>query len=131
VVRGLLIYTVRRASVGKTMGIGTPRYLPFGITTDDRWGAARRRRLVAICGLCALAVAGFVVAVKAHDLIITQSADAPAAGVSPGPEAPTEPAAAPVPVPSAPSPAVIEPPAPATEPSSVPTVLRGAGIKPR
>ncbi len=78
---GELIYTVRHASMGKTMGIGTARYLPLGITTEDRWGAARRRRLVAICLLCALAVAGFVIAEKAHDLMVTKSADAPAAGV--------------------------------------------------
>ena len=134
------------------MGIGTPRYLPLGITTDDRWGAARRRRLVAICALCALVMAGFVIAEKVHDLMITKSAESTAAGVSPGPEAPITPrstqppteapslttataATVPVPVPSSPSPAAaIEAatvPAAAPEPPSVPTVLRGAGIKPR
>jgi hypothetical protein len=81
--------------------------------------------------------------------MVTKSADAPAAGVSPGPEAlielrstqpPTEApslttaAAVPVPEPSSPSPAAIEfpaDPAAAPVPDSLPTVLRGAGIKPR
>jgi hypothetical protein len=150
---GELIYTIRNASMGETMGIGTSRYLPLGITTDDRWGAARRRRLVAICALCALAAAGFVVAEKASDLMATRSADAQSAGISPGmAEAPVKPPATteapnfaatailpetvPVAVPSPPSAAAaIEPasmPAPAApEPPSPPTVLRGAGIKPR
>jgi hypothetical protein len=139
------------------MGIGTPRYLPLGITTENRWGAARRRRLVAICALCALAVAGFVIAEKAHDLMVMKSADAPAVGVSSGSKAPieprsvqppteapnlaakaTEPTTVPVSAPSSPGAAApIEPasmPAPAAaepEPPSLPTVLRGAGIKPR
>ena len=53
----------------------------FGHHHGGPLGAARRRRLVAICLLCALAVAGFVIAEKAHDLMVTKSADAPAAGV--------------------------------------------------
>ena len=133
------------------MEIGTPRYLPLGITTDDRWGAARRRRLVVICALCALAAACFVIAEKARDLMTTKSADA---GVSPGmaeapvklphvpatTEAPNFAATATaatvtVPAPSSPSAAAaIEAPtvpAAAPEPPSLPTVLRGAGIKRR
>ena len=152
---GGLIYAVRRAS-GGTMGIGTARYLPLGITTDDRWGAARRRRLVAICALCALAAAGFAIAEAAHDLMRTKPAeDVRADGVNRGtPEAApklprvppearapslaataTEPPTAPVAAPmSAGAAAAIElptMPAPAPEPPSLPTVLRGAGIRPR
>lgn len=135
------------------MSIGTARYLPLGITTDDRWGAAGRRRLVAICAICALAVAGFVIAETAHGLMTPNSADIRTDGVSPGTaEAPvklpgvppatenfestaTLPAAEPIPEPSSPSPAVaIEPPtvpAAVLEAPSAPTVLRGAGVKRR
>jgi hypothetical protein len=134
------------------MAIGTPRYLPLGITTDDRWGAARRRRLVVICALCALTLAGLVTAETAYDLMTTNSADTRADGVSPGtaealvkPPATTEtpnfaatatlPETVPVaaPSPSSAAAAIEAPAVPAAtpEPPSLPTVLRGAGIKPR
>lgn len=146
------IHTVRHASMGETMGIGTSRYLPLGITTDDRWGAARRRRLLAIWALSALAVAVVVIAESAHDLMTANSADARTAIVNRGtPEVPvkprstqppteepsfaataTEPAILPVPAPGSPSAVAIEPPtvsAALPDPPSVPTVLPGAGKK--
>jgi hypothetical protein len=36
------------------VGIGTIRYLPLGITTDDRWGATRRQRLGALGSVLAV-----------------------------------------------------------------------------
>lgn len=131
------------------MGIGTARYLPLGITTDDRWGAARRRRLAAICALFALAATGFVIAETAHDRMTTKPTDARADGVSPGTaKAPVRPAATteaanfvatatlpetvPVTAPNA-AEAIEAPTVPGAPPEapSLPTVLRGAGSKPR
>jgi len=134
-VRRELIYAVRYASLEQTMAIRTARSLPLGITTDARWGAARRRRLPAMCAVCAVTAAGFLII---HHLVSTNSTDARA---SVGMLAPTEgpslttATAAIEPIPTAPTPAAaVEPatvPAAVPEPPSVPTVLRGAGVKPR
>jgi hypothetical protein len=123
------------------MGIGTARSLPLGITTDARWGAARRRRLPAICALCALAAAGVLIAETVRHLMSTNSDDARATVVDRGTQPPTEAltlttaTGAIVPISSAPIPAAaIDPasvPAVVPEPPRVPTVLRGAGVKPR
>jgi hypothetical protein len=128
------------------MAIETPPYAPLGITTEIRWGAARWRRLAVFCAVCALVPAGVLIAETAHRLWSSGAAavvEAPVgtARVATPTGAPdrapktSEPAAAPAaaPMPSA-RPAGIEPamvPASIPEPSSPPTILRGAGIKPR
>ena len=140
------------------MSAGTTRQLPLGITTDDRWGASRRRRiLMTICSMCAVAAVSFLIAEKAHDVIVSRSATAPVAATSPvagrawrgagavteAPRAPAEPAEVVIPGPISPSaaaastkpPSEPEPPTvPAVappEPPGPPTVLRGASIRPR
>ena len=130
------------------MAIETPPYAPLGITTDTRWGVARWRRVAAICAVCALVAAGVLIAERAHRLWTAHSgagstpAEAPvsAARVPVPTEAPNrvpkvgEPAVVPTATPLTPArPAVVEATMPASvpEPSSPPTVLRGAGIKPR
>src|SRR5947209_17319756 len=57
------------------MAIGTTRYFPLGISTEDRWGVARRRRVLAICAACALVAAGFVIVGNAR-LITMKPVDA-------------------------------------------------------
>src|SRR3954453_13739185 len=70
------------------MAIGTTRYFPLGISTEDRWGVARRRRLLAICAVCALLAAGFAIVGRAR-LITMKPVDA---GLRPATsEAPVEP----------------------------------------
>ena len=132
------------------MATETPPYLPLSITTETRWGAARWRRVAVICALSALGAAGFAIAEKAADVVNARSAAAPPVGVSPGivqapltapsqqPATEAAPATATVAIttPLSPSSAVLSAkpdstPAAAPEPPSSPTVLRGAGIKPR
>ena len=116
------------------MAIGTTQSLPLGITVYDCRGRVRRRRLVAICTLCGLAAAGFAMADKARVLMVTKSATVEPAAESPGTwEAPIQPATVPETAPSPPSAAALIEPAgaPEPEPSNLPTIIRGAGIKPR
>ena len=129
------------------MAIETPPYAPLGITAGTRWGAARWRRLAVICALCALLAAGVLIAERAHRLWTTYSGAGPTpveTSVSAGAPMPTEipnreprtsePALVPTAAPLSPTrPAVVEATMPVSlaAPSSPPTVLRGAGIKPR
>jgi hypothetical protein len=131
------------------MAIGTTRYLPLGISTNDRWGIARWRRLAALCALVAVAAAGFVIAEKAFELTTMKPPTKEADSVDHGaPATPTEAPAVPpateasglteasIP-PTVPVPGLVDGatelhvPAAAPEHPEPPTVLRGAGIKPR
>src|SRR4051812_23531758 len=135
------------------MAIGTVRHFPLGISTEDRWGAARRRRLLAICAICALVAAGFAIVGRAR-LITMKPVDAgrrPATSEAPveppgvwyKTEKPdqtqvvTEAAIAPLAAPVSPDTAAqIESPRSSTralapEPPRPPTILRGAGTNPR
>jgi hypothetical protein len=139
--------------ITEEMAIGTTRYFPLGISTEDRWGAARRRRLLAICAVCALVAAGFAIVGKAR-LITMKPVDAglrPATSESavepPGvwykTERPdqtqvlTEAVIAPLAAPVSPSTAAQmdsttgNTPALAPQPPSPPTILRGTVTKPR
>jgi hypothetical protein len=149
---GSWINKVDDSSNTDEMAIGTTRYFPLGISTEDRWGAARRRRLMAICAVCALVAAGFAIVGKAR-LITMKPVDA---GLRPGTsESPVEPPGAwyktegpdqaqvVTEVAIAPLAATVSPstaaqmdsptgstPALAPQPPSPPTILRGAGTKP-
>ena len=123
------------------MAIETPPYAPLGITTGTRWGAARWRRVAIVCALCALVPAGVLVTERAYRLWTAKPAARPSFGEAVGPagvpiEALPEPKATePVVAPMSPNRSAVTEaatvPAAAPEPPSPPTVLRGAGIKPR
>ena len=114
------------------MTIGTTEYLPLGITVYQRRSTRRQRQVTAAA--CAV-VAASLIAAQAHYLIPLQSVEA---GLSTAADAPHKTAivAEAVVVPSPPPPTS---PTPAIEPALAspfefpdpPTILRGAGIRPR
>jgi hypothetical protein len=122
------------------MTIGTTEYLPLGITAYRRRDNTRRR-WQAIGALCVIATA-LLIATKAHELIALTPGDTELASPPPAPAG--SPAVTDIPRQEVTGPEVVGTPIPppssaAVEPAGVsapeapspPTVLRGAGIKPR
>jgi hypothetical protein len=130
------------------MAIGTAQYLPLGITVYECRAPVRRRRVAAICALVAFVAVGFAMAQKTRGLVAMESADSHAASwpedpvksqtVRPVAEAAipappvTQPTAPPGSEPVSASEAAVElDSVPGPETPGLPTVLRGAGTKPR
>jgi hypothetical protein len=130
------------------MAIGTTQYLPLGITVYDCRAPIRRRRVAAICALFVFVAVGFAMAPKTRGFIAMESAESQAARqpgdsvkaaiVQPVAEAfiPAPPIAEPAAPPSSENVSASEAQAElhsvaAPEPVSLPTVIRGAGTKPR
>lgn len=125
------------------MSIGTTQYLPLGITVYHRRGPTRRRRVLVVCAACTVGMAGYLIvdritAKLANERVadFRRAAEAPAKSPSISPAAdapiftaPIQPATAPNPSSAA---AAVEPASvPDPEPPSLPTIIRGAGIRPR